>query len=143
MFEAALIKKLQADLTLTALISTYGTPARPSIFSDQAPEKAVKPYITFAIKRRRGPDELIQLFNVLIDFWATGPSVKNARAAAKRIELLLDQEILSTIDYSNIRMTFYSGGPIEDDDPRVIHQNLQFNARACRVAYAAHQHSLS
>ena len=133
MFESALLTKLQNDGTLTGYLQTYG--GRPAIFANRAPEKAEMPYITFRIDRQRGDDSIVQRFNVYVDFWDRDKSEKDSRTAAKRIELLLDKAILSTSEYSCIRLSFFSGGPIDQADPRDIDQNLQFEARAGRKNY--------
>lgn len=133
MFESALHAKLSGDLTLAGYLETFE--GRPAVFSEMAPEKAVMPYITFKIDRRQGPDPVVQQFNVYVDFWDFDKSRANSRKAARRIELLLDRSELSTGDYSCVRLFFFSGGPIDEADPREIHQNLQFEARAGRKSF--------
>jgi hypothetical protein len=134
MWESALHQKLSNDATLSGYVSTYG--GRPSIFSERAPEKAQMPYITFKINRQRASDNVVQKFNVYIDFWDRDKSAADSRKAAKRIEYLLDYTTLSHSEYSCIRLFFFSGGPIDEDDPRDIHHNLQFEARAGRKLFA-------
>jgi hypothetical protein len=76
-------------------------------------------------------------FNVYVDFYDNDKSRSNSRKAAQRVEFILDQTTLTTDSrYDTIRFFFESGGPVPDPDPRIIHYNLQFSARAGRKAWA-------
>jgi len=136
MFESSLKTALAGDSTLTGLLSTYGSPARPSIFSDQAPEKAKTPYIVFTISKYNTDAIAVDRFNVYIDFWDYGYSRADARAAAFEMEALLDQQNLTHARFNTIRLYRFSAGFIENvDDPRDIHYNLQLTARADRKGW--------
>lgn len=130
MFESALLAKLTGDTTLIKYVSTYFS--APAIFAEFAPESAEMPYITFRITRSADESPAVQKFSIFVDYYDYEKSAVRSRKAAERIELLLDRCELSHDRYSNIRIFFFSGSPLEEDDPRSIHYNLQFMARAGR-----------
>lgn len=130
MIESIIISTLAADSALVALLATYNS--APAIFSEEAPEEAEEPNITIGLTRNSGLDPTIQLFTLNVDFWDYDGSRVNSRAAAERIEFVLDRADLSTTRYSSIRCFFASGGPVSETDPRAIHYNSQFEIRAFR-----------
>lgn len=130
MIESAIINKLAADAALTALLSTYGV--SPAIFSEEAPENAKEPYITIRLMRNSGPDSIIELFSLYVDYWDLKKSRVASRSAIERIEFVLDNAVLDHDRYSSIRIWHFSAGPVEGTDPRDIHHNIQFEIRACR-----------
>lgn len=130
MIESVILTALKADAALVALVSTFN--AQPAIFDGTAPEGVTKPYITFRIDRRSSNDLVIAEFTLYIDYWSTGASKANARRASERIEFLLDQKDFEHERYSTIRVSFFSGGSVEDEDPKEIHYNQMFDIRAFR-----------
>lgn len=130
MFESTILQTLQADFALTSYVTTYAD--LPAIFEKSAPEGAKKPYITFRIDRRSSSHPAIAGFTLYVDYWDYGASRAKARKASERIELLLDQKYFEHERYSKIRVSFFSGGMVDEDDPLVIHYNQQFSVRACR-----------
>ena len=68
----------------------------------------------------------------MIDFWSFDTTRVKAREASERIEYLLDNKQFTHERYSSIRIWFFSGGWVEEEDPRAIHYNQQFTVRACR-----------
>ena len=133
MFESALLTELKSDSALCRNVSTYS--GEPSIFSDGAPEAVTVPYITFTIMRYEGGSKPVDRFNIYIDFWDRSKSAKKARDASERIEFILDETVLSHARYDSIRLFRVAGGLIADPDPREIHYNMQFLARAGRKAW--------
>jgi hypothetical protein len=130
MFEKTVINKLMADSTLTDLLTVYED--YPSIFSNEAPEKATVPYIVVAIQgtTTEGP---VQQFRVDVDFFDYNKSRKNSRIAAQQIEYDLDENRLTSERYIDLRFLLFSGPTsIQGDDPRDIRINLQFDVRATR-----------
>lgn len=141
MFESALITALKADATLTALLSSFG--GSPAIFVEIAPETAELPYVVFKITRTSTESAAVQSFNITIDVFGYDTTAKNARLASEEIETLLDRGYLEHERYGCIRLFFYSSGPVEDyEDPRSIHINLLFDARAGRKKWSANQTTL-
>jgi hypothetical protein len=134
MFESALHAALVADTTITGLVTTFAS--RPAIFGDFAPEGAEKPYVTFRITESDSGHPALKQFMVYVDFWDYNKSRTNARAAAQAIEFALDRTELSHARYANIRMFWYSAGMVDEEDPREIHHNTMFVARAGRKAWA-------
>ena len=134
MFESAILAALSEDVTLASYVSTYG--GSPAVFSEHAPEGAEMPYITFRIERDTTEALPVQAFSVFVDFWDYNKSRVNARAASERIEFLLDNKQFDHARYSNIRLFRFSAGPVEDSDPRSIHYNHLFSARAGRKKWA-------
>jgi hypothetical protein len=134
MIESALQLALASDGALAALVSTYQ--GNPAIFSEDAPEDAVLPYIVYSVSRLAADHPAAEQFNVYVDYYDNGKSRANSRKAAQRIEFCLDQKTLANDRYDSIRVFYESAGPVPDPDPRVIHYNLQFTARAGRKAWA-------
>lgn len=130
MFESTILQILQNDAELSSYVTTYA--GQSAIFSEFAPEGATKPYITFRIDRRSSDHPAIAEFSLYTDYWDYGTSRVNARKASERMEILLDKRYFEHERYSRIRVSFFSGGMVDEDDPLVIHYNQQFSVRACR-----------
>ena len=131
MIEKTIIDALKADSTLRARVTKYAGEA--AIFSELAPEAAKTPYITINLTRSQTSGDLIlHDFTLMVDFWSFDTTRKKAREASERIEYLLDNKQFTHERYSSIRIWFFSGGWIEEEDPRAIHYNQQFIVRACR-----------
>jgi len=135
MFESSLLEALQGDSALSALITTFG--GLPAIFSGAAPETAELPYVIFKIHRSNPGAAAVHKFDVMIDVYGYDTTEKTVHEASERIEFLLDRGILQHARYGCIRLFFQSGGPVDDeDDPRSIHENLLFEARAGRKKWS-------
>ena len=139
MFEAALLSHIRNDAALDQYLSVYQGGA--AVFSEEAPEGVLVPYVIFSISRlMETGSPSVELFNVYVDYFdnttGTGRSRADSRKAGQRLEFLLDQVNLTSDRYDTIRLFMESGGPVNDPDPRVIHYNLQFSARAGRKAWA-------
>jgi hypothetical protein len=130
MFESALYNKLRSDTALLSYLNTFG--GVPAIFSEYAPEGATMPYLVFRISRSADLSPAVQKFSIFIDYYDNSSSASNSRKAAERIEFILDRVELSHERYSNIRIFFFGGSPLEETDPRIKRYNLQFMARAGR-----------
>lgn len=131
MIESTIIDTLKADATLRGRVTKYEGEA--SIFSELAPEAAKEPYITINITRSQTSGDLVlHDFTLMVDYWAFNTTRKRTREASERIEYLLDNKQFTHERYSSIRVWFFSGGWVEEDDPRAIHYNQQFTVRACR-----------
>jgi len=69
----------------------------------------------------------------MVDYWGYDTTRVKAREASERIEYLLDQKQFNTdARYDTIRVWLFSGGWVQEEDPRAIHYNQQFTARASR-----------
>lgn len=135
MFETTLLPVLKNDATLAALVSSYKSAA--AVFSDCAPEAAELPFAETIIQENSVGDSVVASFLVQIDYYTQATSGKNARAFCQRvIELLDGAQIDSDARYHKIRL-FISSGPlkIEEGDPRDIHYQVTFSARAGRKKY--------
>jgi len=131
MIESSIRNALIADATLVSLIKKYR--GRPAVFSRLAPESAPTPYVTFNLTRTEtSGDIVLHDFVLMIDAWDYGSSIKIAGEISERIEYVFDNKQFTHERYSSIRIWLFSGGWVEDDDPRVIHYNQQFTVRACR-----------
>lgn len=138
MFHKALLQTLQADGALAGYLNTYL--GNPSIFSDQAPEKAKEMYLVFTIERFGDENIAAFSFNVYLDFYDYDVSRANVRAATERVEFLLDHEKIVTDPsgrFDNIRFYLFDAGFVPEPDTKKIHYNMQFTARAGRKAWAA------
>ena len=134
MFESSLLTKLTADTELISYLSTFtiSGSTTPAIFANHAPEKAEFPYLVFKISQSSSNCLAVKEFNIFIDYYDKDDSESNSRKAVHRIEFLLDRAVLEHERYSYIRLFFFDGDSVEEDDPRAIHYNLQFSARAGR-----------
>jgi hypothetical protein len=137
MFEKSLQSILRTDTVLCTYVGTFGADSSPSIFSDHAPEGAAMPYIVFKIVYRNDNDVNIHRFSVYVDYYDYQKSAAISRAAASRIMFLLDH-IKFISDRYDVRLFFFGGGPVEEDDPRAIHYNIEFEARGGRIAWDRH-----
>lgn len=134
MFESALLTKLSGDSVLASYVSDFvvnGTTA-PAIFAEFAPETAQMPYIVFRINQSSDEVLAIRQFSIFVDYYDYNKSASNSRKAAERVEFLLDRSILEHERYNCIRLFFFAGSSIQEEDPRSIHYNLQFTARGGR-----------
>jgi hypothetical protein len=133
MFESSLISALKSDSVLSGILTKYKNDA--AVFSELAPEDAALPYIVCRISRDYNDSPAIMEFNVYIDFFDFNKSAASSRVAADRIEKILDRANLQHSRFKTIRFYFFSGGQVVGDDPRNIHHNLQFTARAGRMGW--------
>lgn len=133
MFESTILQVLQNDAELSSYVSTFAK--LPAIFSETAPEGATKPYITFRIAELSPAHTAIARFSLYADYWDYGTSKATARKAAERMKFLLDQKYFEHERYSKIRISFFSAGTVDEDDPLVIHYNQQYSIRACRKSW--------
>ena len=132
MIEKTILDALRGDAVLASDLAVFNT--RPAIFSELAPESAKEPYITFNITRDESSGDIVlHDFVVMVDWWGRNTSRVNTRIASERIEYIFDnKQFNNDARYDTIRMWFVSGGWVEERDPRDIHYNQQFTARAGR-----------
>lgn len=136
MIESTIYQALSSDAALTALLGARN--GQPAIFPDAAPEGTTGRYLTFRIMRNRGPDSALHTFIVYVDLWDYDESGKESRQASERIEYVLDNSLHTNHErYAHIRIRFESADCIDDNDPRMIHINHQFFARATRKKWIA------
>jgi len=133
MFESELLQTLKSNAELTSYVSTYA--GRPAIFHNFAPEKVEYPYITFKINRLAAEDEIIERFNIYVEYWDRRVVKNKANAASRCIEFLLDRAVLDNEHLSNIRIFYDSTDLVDESDVSMIHYSHQFKARACRESY--------
>ena len=131
MIEKTIIDVLKADPVLKSRVTRYNS--TPAVFSELAPEQAKTPYVTIDLTRSKSSGDLIlHDFILMVDFWDYGTSRKKAREASERIEYLFDNKQFNHERYSKIRIWWFSGGWVVEEDLRAIHYNQQFSVRACR-----------
>lgn len=135
MFETALQAKLVGDGQLAAYLSKYQGFA--AVFSEFAPDAVETPFLTYRITSVAADHPTVETFSVMLDYYCRDVSRADSRKAVDRIKNLLDFCDLSSDRYDTIRLFYYSGGPAVAEDPRDIHYNLQFEARAGRKSWAA------
>jgi len=140
-FYSELIACLQSDAAVAATVSTYKVKVGvtisdvPSVFRDLAPEKAKLPYIVVAIDSRKDPASIIKVADVKIDYYDHKKSRALADQSAKAVEDLLDLALMNSADYNHIRFKLSDDGYIPQTDPRIIHYNTTFSARASRKGW--------
>jgi hypothetical protein len=136
MFESSVLKKLLTDTALKSYVTLYN--AQPAIFSEAAPEDADMPYLIFRIVQSSTDTLAVQKFSLFFDYYDYNKSASNSRKAAERIEILLDRAELEHERFSCIRCFFEEGSPLEEEDPRAIHYNIQFMVRAGNLKAMEH-----
>jgi hypothetical protein len=139
MFDSSLLTKLQADTVLVSCVNTYVTDSRsvPAIFSEYAPETANMPYIVFSIQQMACDNLAVSEFVVFIEYFDFNKSLVNTRKAAERLEYVLDRAVLEHERFGYIRMNYYNGFSVNEDDARKIHYRMQFTARGGRKKWSA------
>jgi len=132
MIEKTIIGALRADTVLASKITKFES--RPAVFSELAPESAKEPYVTINISRNPAAGDLIiHEFTIMVDSWGTESTRKATREASERIEYIFDnKQFNSDARYDTIRVWLFSAGWVEEADPRAVHYNHQFIARAGR-----------
>lgn len=137
MIEKTIIDVLKADATLINYLSVYNK--APAIFSEDAPEKAIEPYITLNIEINENVASplVLQDMDLFIDIWDSSPSRKAVREASERVEFLLSGKDKIDTDprYDSIRIWFESKGTIKETDPRRTRYNHLFYIKASRKKF--------
>ena len=135
MFEATLLPILKNDSVIAKYVSVYNSAS--AVFSDVAPEDAELPFAETSIQENAVGDSVVSSFIVSVDIYNHDESGKNSRKFCERvIELLDGHQIKGDTRYHCIRL-FISNGPtrIDEGDPRDVHYQVQFSARAGRKKY--------
>ena len=132
MIEKTILDALRGDATLASKLTVFNY--RPAIFSELAPESAKEPYISFNITRNESSGDLVlHDFTIMVNIWGRETTRVSIREASERIEYIFDnKQFNSDTRYDTIRTWFVSGGWVEEQDPRDVHYNQQFTARAGR-----------
>jgi len=134
MFYPELINFLSSDTSIASTVTSYSDDAGsyPAIFSDEAPEDAVKPYIVVRIDSAKNNDSVIMESDVYVDYFDYDKSRVTADAAANHISDRLDTISITSENLTDIRFLLSSRGYIKGRDPRTIHHNSTFSTRAAR-----------
>lgn len=136
MFEVSLLPILQNDSVIAEFVSVYNSQA--AVFSDAAPEDADLPYATTTIQEGAAVgDSIVSSFLVTIEIYNHDESGRDARRFCDRVIKLLDgHQIDGDARYHKIRL-FIANGPvrIDEGDPRDVHYQVQFSARAGRKSF--------
>ena len=136
MFESALENIIKNDATIATYITVYPAGSSiPAVFSELAPEKAILPYIVFRISQSSDENAAVTPFTIFIDYFDYNKSAVNSRIAVNQLINILDGVALEHDRFNKIRIFFYAGSPVQEEDPRNIHYNLQFTARGGRKSY--------
>ena len=125
---------LVSSSELIAFLTEYDD--SPAVFFASAPEKAVKPYLTFELERTDSATSVVQSFNITVDYWHIDSTMKDARLIADIIEELFDLKRLKSDDYSAIRTWYENDGWVNESDPRTIRYSNGFSARASRKKWS-------
>jgi hypothetical protein len=135
MFDSLIYSELSSDSGVAGVVSNYsGTPA---IFNHTAPETADTPYLLFRITEDLTGSRMVKDFDVYFDYYLSSGSRENIILLGKRLEGIFDGNIFTHPDYDSIRLWFQSSGDVPETDPREIHYNWLFSARAGRKAWSA------
>lgn len=138
MIEQVIVDALKKDSVIKTLVTRYAHD--PAVFSELAPEAAKEPYITINLSRNSTNSLVLMVMNLQVDVWGYDTTRVDIRKISERIEFVFDNKIfqkpyntlISDSRYTSIRIWFFSGGWIEEEDPRAVRYNQQFTVRACR-----------
>jgi len=129
MIEDIVYNNCVSDSALAATLSTFA--GAPAVFSELAPETAERPFIVYRVVPS-GVDGAIMSFYVFVDYYDLNTSRVKSRTAVERVMHLFDQMIFQGANLTDVRFVYFSGSPVESEDPRDVHYNLQFSARGTR-----------
>lgn len=136
MFEASLITLLAADTDLATLLAPFE--GAPAIFSGAAPQKAIRPYIVFDIRKLAVDNLAASGFVVVLDIFIRKESGKDMRKIATRITYVCDRVIMdSDTRFGQIRLFYEDGREVENNDIKIRHYVVTLSARAGRKEWAA------
>jgi len=133
MFYKEIIEVLRTDQAVSSSVSTYQD--SPAIFSEEAPEKAKRPYIVIRIDSVPTTDRTVSVSNLFIDYYDFQKSRVKCNQYALDLVDLLDFTRLRTKEVNNLRIMWSSDGYIPDTDPRDIHFNSTFGCRGARSGW--------
>jgi len=133
MFYPELIEYLRSVTAITDTVETYD--GSPSIFSNEAPEEAEKPYVVVSISGKKTPDSTIIFGDIMIDYYDFDKSRVVSDAFDTELENALDSMKMQSERLSDIRLDLSSSGHVEDSDPRNIHFNAIYSFRGIRCKW--------
>lgn len=133
MFESEIIDMI-ANIPESSLLSTYN--GRPSIFSGQGPEEVDFPYVVINIQELNPPDSIITRFLVEVSIFDFGTSEKDVRIIAFSISNALDNMLIQSERFADIRIRRGILSKINVPDSRGIQYYLSFDARGSREYWA-------
>ena len=136
MFEASLISLLAGDSALQTLLATFE--GAPAIFTNVAPQKAIRPYIVFDIDKLSVENLAASGFTIDLHTYIRVESGKEMREIATRITYVCDRVVLDNdTRFGQIRLFWESGREIENSDIKIRHYVTTLSARAGRKEWAA------
>jgi hypothetical protein len=129
MIEDALYTAITGDAATTALLSTHCS--APAVFNRFSPEGVDCVYLVYRVDLT-SVDLTMDRFNIYIDTYDYGASTVAVQNVVEALENLLDISVLTSDRYSSIRFRRFSGGFVNNSDPRSIQYNVQYSARGSR-----------
>ena len=129
MFEQEIVDFLASD-PLNIYLSTYR--GRPSVFSKMAPEEVNFPYVVIDIQEVSPPDSIITRFLLEVNVFDYSTSVSLARKIVFSISNALDNQLMQSERFSDIRIRRGTVQSVDVPDPRGIQYYMQFDARGSR-----------
>jgi len=126
MIEYVILNRLIADADIQAYCGN-------NVFAVAAPNGTTDPYIITTVSSTRHEDDVIVLFNIVIEIHDNSADKQLMIAISQKIKELLHFEKLQdhTGRYSNIRIRFNGSEHIKKDEFTHPHLSVQFSARAC------------
>lgn len=129
MFESEIINLIAND-PISSLLSSYR--GRPSIFSKMGPEEIDFPYVVVNIIERDPPDSIITRFLIDVNVFDYSTTLKIAREIVFGISNVLDNQLIQSERFADIRTRRGTVNQIDVPDPRGIHYYMEFEARGSR-----------
>lgn len=129
MFESELIDLIAND-PISSSLSTYR--GKPSIFSKMGPEEIDFPYVVIDIQELSPPDSIITRFYIEVNVFDYGTSAKIIREIVFGISNALDNQLIQSERFSDIRIRRGTVNILDVPDPRGIQYLLTFEARGSR-----------
>ena len=133
MFESEIIDLIASD-PINTLLSTYR--GRPSIFSRMAPEEIDFPYVVVDISEINPPDSIITRFLIEVDVFDFGTSGKIARQIVFGISNALDNQLIQSERFADIRIRRGTVNTLDVPDPRGFQYLMIFDARGSRELWS-------
>lgn len=136
MIENLILTQMNTNTALKSLVSKI-CGGNPAFFSEQAPENAQFPYVILVTDYHKTAWHGIHEFNVYFHIYDDDTSFVNISEITQLLEFMFDRKTFEDLenDYSHVRFFFYEKTEWREEDPRITHYILHFNARACRKAW--------
>lgn len=131
----AIHDKLSSYEPLTSLLAKIDD--QPAIYDRWAVPNAPMPRINFRLSSAAGNHWARRDSTLYVDIWAPGPSSTTAENIRNQVIAALDRQRLQGTGFDAARLALESDGIVEEDNPSIVHWNIQFSLRYWRTSFIA------